>query len=343
MMKVAIGYRVKEGPWGGGNRIIRALTDELVRIGHNVVYNLVDKDIDIILMTDPRSRIANISFAAGEIIRYLLFTNPNAIVIHRVNECDERKNTKTMNFRLKIANYCADHTVFVGSWLARLETWKKKSPSEYTVILNGANKSVFNPEGHEPWDRSRPLRLVTHHWAGNWMKGFDVYQYLDELLGETGWRKQIDFTYIGNLPKHFKFRNANHISPLDSQALADELRRHDVYITASLNEPGSNHQNEAAMCGLPLIYRNSGCLPEYCHGYGISFDGIADVAGALSRMMDNYEDWHQRIHDFPLDIEKTVSEYIALFEDLLEKRHEIVSQRNLWRNPSALIFNQIPV
>ena len=24
------------------------------------------------------------------------------------------------------------------------------------------------------------LKIVTHHWSGNWMKGFDIYEKLDQ-------------------------------------------------------------------------------------------------------------------------------------------------------------------
>ena len=31
------------------------------------------------------------------------------------------------------------------------------------------------------------------------------------------------------------------------------------------------HHIEGILCGLPIIYRESGALPEYCKKYGISF------------------------------------------------------------------------
>ena len=46
--------------------------------------------------------------------------------------------------------------------------------------------------------------------------------------------------------------------------LANELRKHDIYITGSKNEPSGNHHMEGALCGLPILYVNSGALPEYC-------------------------------------------------------------------------------
>ena len=45
--------------------------------------------------------------------------------------------------------------------------------------------------------------------------------------------------------------------------------RKSVYITASKNEPSGNHHIEAAQCGLPILYINSGGIPEYSNGFGI--------------------------------------------------------------------------
>ena len=198
-MKVAIGYHVVDGPWGGGNRFVSALAESLVNKGHIVVYSLQDDDIDLILMIDPRARLENIPFGAGAIIRYLLLRNKSAVVVHRINECDERKNTKTVNFRLRLANYVADHTVFVGSWLKELGVWFARDDSKSSVILNGAEPKVFHSIGQIAWDGIEPLKLVTHHWGGNWMKGFDVYQRIDEMLAESRWKGRIRFTYIGNI------------------------------------------------------------------------------------------------------------------------------------------------
>ena len=148
-MKVAIGYKIIKGPWGGGNKFVDGLQKVLLEKGHLIVNNLVDNDIDIILVIDPRNEIKNIPFGAGSILRYLLFKNPNAIVIHRINECDERKNTKLLNFRLRLTNYVTDHTVFVGTWLKKLNLVYKRKNFMSTVILNGSDKKTFHSKGYK--------------------------------------------------------------------------------------------------------------------------------------------------------------------------------------------------
>ena len=67
----------------------------LQKNGHSVIHDLCDKDIDIILLTDPRSRKESSStFNHEDIKKYKRFVNPNVVVIQRINECDERKRNR---------------------------------------------------------------------------------------------------------------------------------------------------------------------------------------------------------------------------------------------------------
>ena len=153
-MKVAIGYHVQDGPWGGGNRFAKALASAFQARGDAVVYDLKDRDIDVILLTDPRARSANVSFAAGKVLRYLT-RRPQALVFHRINECDERKNTRDMNARLRRANYAADHTIFIASWLKDLDVWRRETP--YSVVLKRWRYHDLSQIRRRGLGSSRPL------------------------------------------------------------------------------------------------------------------------------------------------------------------------------------------
>jgi hypothetical protein len=338
-MHVAIGHIVQHGPFGGGNRFVVSLSKALKVAGHSVRYDLDSDDIDLILMTDPRSRSPNVAFAAGAILRYLRTRNPNAVVVHRINECDERKGTRWMNRRLRTANYVADATVFIASWLRDLDLWREEGPSN--VVLNGADTDVFHARGQTPWRGEGPLRLVTHHWGGNQMKGFDVYARLDAMMAEPAWKGRIAFTYVGNMPPGVTFANARHVAPLDGTALADELRSHHAYITASVNEPAGMHHVEGALSGLPLLYRNSGALPEYCTGFGEAFEPDT-LEPALENLIAAYPALHAHMPNYSNTAARMCVRYIEVFENLVERRAEIVAARRLWRNPLLFALNQIP-
>ncbi len=342
-MKIALASRPYDGPWGGGNRFVAALKEGLESRGHTVTHGLDDRDIDIILLTEVRPRSPNVAFSTPGIVRYLTLRNPSALVVHRINECDERKNEAFINARLIRANYLADVTAFVGTWLTELPTWRENLHTPWRTLLNGADTRIFNPAGFTPWTGEGPLRLVTHHWGFHRMKGFDVYEQIDALLDDPAWKDRIAFTYVGNLPKGFSFRNARYVPPLDGEALASELRRHQGYVTASINEPGGNHQNEGALCGLPLLYRESGCMPEYCTGYGVSFTGPGDFVAALQTYIRDYPNLAARMPDYPHTAARMVADWTAFLEQTLADRAKLLSARRLWRSPGLLLANVLNV
>ena len=340
-MKIAIGSRPYDGPWGGGNRFVTALCDALGKAGHRVVHSLSDSDIDIILIVDPRMRSPNVTFGPGGIMRYLTWKNPNAIVVHRINECDERKNQAFINDKLVRANLIADVTVFVGDWMKDLPVWQRHLREPHFVIHNGADTKIFNRQNFRPWGGQEPLKLVTHHWGYHPMKGLDVYEAIGRMIGRDVWKNRLQMTYVGNLPGGMSLDGIRHIAPLNGVALATELASHHAYVTGSINEPGGNHQNEGALCGLPLLYRNSGCLPEYCEGFGVAFEGPNDVEAGLGRLMRDYSQLVARMPLYPWTANRMTSEWLSLFERLHKDRKAMRTRRNLWRHPLKALIKQI--
>ena len=337
-MKISIGYKLETGPWGGGNRFVMDLVKALELRGHHVINHLDDSNVDIILIMDPRyRRHPSITFGLGKIIKYLLFKNPQTVVVHRINECDERKNTRHVNFLLRAANYLADHTVFIASWLIKLNVWRRES--EFSVILNGANKELFHSKNKNSKPNIFPLEIVTHHWGANKMKGFDIYRFLDGLMSKPLWSERIRFTYIGNLPNNFKFKNTKHLLPKNGVELANCIRKNDIYLTASMNEPAGMHHIEGACCGLPLLYRNSGSLPEYCNGYGVEFNDLEDFEDKLELMISMHEKFVNKMQEYPNTSEKRIIEWVDLFETLHKQNMTISKKRKLLRNPFLLLFN----
>ena len=324
-MKISIGMKLQSGPYGGGNQFGKALTNQLRDFGHQVIFDLYAPDIDLILLTDPRAQMKACAYSHREILTYLKEVNSESIVIHRINECDERKDSTGLNSLLRNANKVADHTVFISAWLRDLHLSQGMEAHQNTVIFNGPDPHIFNPNGYKKWTGSGPIKLVTHHWAGNWNKGFEIYQKIDELIA-TKWNGIFEFTYVGNLPEGFSFKNARYHKPLSGKQLADTLKENHVYITGSINEPGGSHQSEGALCGLPVLYLNSGCLPEYCRGYGIEFtnDSFERRVESIAR---SYDTLVNKVSSFPFNSNAMREHYIALFKSLLENKDNILQSR----------------
>jgi hypothetical protein len=335
-MKVAINTRPLDGPWGGGNRFVKTLAAELEARGHEAVFALAP-DVNLIVIIDPRSRNPQLSFTPGQVFAHL-GAHPEAMVVHRINECDERKGTKTMNFRLRVANYVADHTVFIASWLKDLGVWRREGTS--STILNGADAGVFMPRSAQRWDGTGPLKLVTHHWGAHGNKGWDVYGLIDRLVGEPAWRGRLELTFVGNAPSG-TYPNIRVVAPLDGKPLAEALAEHHAYVTASINEPAGMHHVEGGILGLPILYRKSGALPEYCAPYGVGFDGPQDFPAALTQMLTDYSKFRAAVDNYPNTAQRMTTEYIDLFETLYADRARIAKARRRWRNPAIALATQV--
>jgi hypothetical protein len=316
MTTVAIGMKLKSGPYGGGNQFGHALTAALQQQGITVVHSLNQPGIDLILVTEVRPWLDICAFSLLEATRYR--AHYGTPILLRVNECDERKETKVklLNEAIRAGARLADHAIYISAWLRDVVT---ESDYELTrsssVIYNGADENIFNPQGSVAWDGTSPLKIVTHHWSSHPLKGWDVYQQLDSLIGGE-LRNQAGFTYIGNLPRSASLRHSRHIPPLTGAALAHELKQHHVYLTASINEPAGMHHIEGGACGLPLLYRSSGALPEYCAGLGIAFEGPEDFPITLKQMLRQYHTLQPRLNSYPHTAAKMTREYTDLFHSL---------------------------
>tara|TARA_Y100000739_G_scaffold223489_1_gene226441 strand:- start:413 stop:1456 length:1044 start_codon:yes stop_codon:yes gene_type:complete len=335
-MKISIGMNLTTAPWGGGNQFGNVLKTYLEKSGCYVVTDLRPEDIDIILLTEPRSKLTSSAYNDRNIQKYQKKTNGRAIVVHRINECDERKGTNYVNQLIAQANKCADCTVFISEFLKKIYSTTSIDMTRARVILNGADTQIFYPATDQDCSqRSLPYKVVTHHWGANWSKGFEVYQLIDQLLSQAGWRKRIEFTYIGNLPERFHFKNANHIKPLAGIDLANELRKHDIYLTASQNEPAGMHHIEGACCGLPVLYLDSGAIPEYCGDHAICF-GKENLEQKLHEVIDHYGFWVERIKSYPYTADKMCSEYYALFQELTLHREHVLARRSTEKSSGTL-------
>jgi len=332
-MKVSIGTKIKDGPWGGGNLFAINLRDYLIKKGHDVVYNLDDDDIDIILITEPRKSSESSAFTHVDVKKYVDYINKETLVFHRINECDERKNTNYVNKYLINVNQIADQTIFVSKWLKQLYESQGINLKNNNVIMAGANSSFFNNRNFIPWQKGEKIKIVTHHWGANWNKGFDSYVIIDNLISESKWKDRIEFTYIGNLPNKFSFKNSKVVSPLSGQNLAEEIQKNNLYITGSLNEPSGNHHIEAAQSGLPILYIDSGGIPEYCETFGVMYN-LKNLEIKLEEIIASYQEIEKNLKSYPFSSELMCENYLKLFEKSLSNRQTFLHSRVLKANNS---------
>lgn len=338
-MKISIGSRIIDGPWGGGNLFVINLKKFLLKNNHEVIHDLCDKDIDIILLTDPRSRKESSStFNHDDILMYKKYVNPDVVVIQRINECDERKGTDFINnFYLK-ASESADHVIFVSSWLRDIYINIGMNPNKTSVIMSGADTEIFNTKNTKKFNKA-DIKFVTHHWSSHENKGFDIYSEFDFLLGTKEY-EHLSFTYIGNVPKDVNFKNITVKKPLSGHELANEIKKSDIYLTASKNEPSGNHHIEAAQCGLPILYRNSGGIPEYCKGFGVEFQN--NFKESLDIIINEYEFYKKSLELYPYSSESMCEEFFKTFDTVKENKiFSNQSRKNIFLMQLFLFKNKI--
>lgn len=238
-MKIFINRSPVQGPWGGGNNFVRAFFDHIPGFGHQV-YNSLVRDLDVIFIQDPRPD-SQVGISINECIAYKR-AFPKTKIVQRINECDARKNTNDIDNLLRECSRFIDKTVFVSGWMKEYHQKKGWHCDDVQVLINGVD-SFFSPGERI---NNGKINIVTHHWSDNYLKGFDVYDYIDDLVGK---REDITFTYIGR--ERGTFKNTNVIAPLFGKALGEELRKYDIYISGSRNDPGPNHILESIACGIP--------------------------------------------------------------------------------------------
>ena len=313
--RIAFNMRPARGPWGGSSPFVVQLKRYLEKRGYRVSFDL-KKKVDVIVLIDPRHDLQFKSFGMEEIRAYKKI-NPKVKVLHRINECDQRKNSSFMDELLKNANEIADHTVFIANWLQdyHSERWFNRDNS-HSVIYNGADPKVFHPIGSAIYDHRENFRLVTHHWSDNWLKGFDEYHKIDQAIS-SGELKGVELCIVGRWPSEIKWESARLFAPTQGKKLADILRSCHAYVTASRWEPCGMHHVEGAQCGLPLLYhKDGGGIVEAGERYGMSF-GDDNMVNVINYFLENYGKYRNRVLNSSPCGDRMVMEYTNRIQSLI--------------------------
>lgn len=273
-MKAYINRRPVEGPWGGGNMWVKAMHDNLSMFGIDVVP--MSEQPDVVFIAGIGSEGQDISaFQAIGYKKWAESKGKKVKLVFRVNENDARKGTSSVDRTIEEISRQCDDVVFVSKWLMDYFNpinWGVKT----TYVHNGVDSSVFKPK---PKSKDEKIRIVAHHWSDNRLKGADVYEALDSFVGERP--DSFSFTYVGRHKCGFKHTRV--IGPLWGESLGEELRSHDVYVSASRFDPGPNHVIEAISCGLPTyVHKDGGGCVEFS-----GLDHVYEDVDALLNLLES--------------------------------------------------------
>lgn len=264
---LAIFHDFQPAPSGGGNQFLLALSGELERRGLRIERNAISASTRACLFNS-----FNFDFE-----RLTRFARSGVRMVHRVDGPLRvyRGFDDGTDDRIAAINALADVTVFQSRYSLEKHGELGYGFAEPRVIHNAVDPSIFHPGERLRGDR---VRVISVSWSTNANKGGAVYRDFAEGLD----RSRYEYTFVGH--SSVTLPHALTVPPVPSRALADLLRDHDVFLTASRNESCPNALLEALACGLPALALDSGSHPELVGDGGFLFDDAAELPALLDRL-----------------------------------------------------------
>jgi len=304
----------KRVPMGGGASFVLGFEKFLTDRGHQVEFHSdINDQPDVYFILDPRPLNYSRNWLTIEHIRYLQSVlKIKTPIVHRVNDTDKHPG-RPASYTIQVADLAnrSNKVVFVSNWVK--EFYGKTIESDNTIIHNGVDGELFKMRGDS---KGENLKLITHHWSSNMMKGWEYYKEIDDWLENN---KDIEFTIIGRPPGNMSFKNAKLIPAMAKEEIAPELRKANVYITASKYEACGNHYIEGVASGLPLLFHREGGGVWEMQEFGEPFSA-RDIFEKIKKFKDQefrHSYYEKIVNSFDFYHEKVYEKYLeAILEAL---------------------------
>ena len=305
--RIHLAYEFVDGPWGGANQFLKALRDKLRAMG---LYAESPEESNVILMN---SYHVNSTKTIKEVLRFKKKGGNSPRVMHRIDGPFSlvRGRPDVSDVAVRHVNLISDGTVFQTNWIkenAKLSPKSRGLPSR--VIGNAPDEKIFYQKTTSS-DPSEKTKLLYTSWSTGMNKGFDTLKWIDENMD---WDKY-SMTFVGNSPTVFE--NICMRPPLGSEALAHEIRKHDIFISPARNEPSSNAILEALSCGLPVLAVNQGGSPELVGKSGELFDSPEEIPKLVKKISQNLSVYRAKIQIRTMD--DVANDYVEFARELLRR------------------------
>ena len=273
---LSIFHEFEPPPTGGGHQFLRAFWKQAEAKGLRVENNQISRTTRACLLNSFNFHEPRLSITRRKSVLYVHRVD-GPIDVYRGRDDGVDKNIHAVNLKF------ADKTIFQSQYSLEKHLSLGMEFKHPTIILNAADPEIFHSHGRVTFSRDRKMRLIASSWSDNVNKGAVVYQWLDEHLD---WER-FEMNFVGRSPVTFK--NIRMLPAVDSYRMAELFREHDVYITASKNDPCSNALIEALTCGLPAVYLQSGGHPEIVKQAGAGFEAAEQIPELLEHLLSQYE------------------------------------------------------
>jgi len=307
---IHISFDTTDAAWGGANQFLKGLKNEFEKMG---CYSDDLNKVDVVLFNSHH----NI-----EIVQRLKQELPKEVkFFHRVDGPMKLYNSSTDQRDLLVSHLndqIADATIFQSRW-SREKCFEENICSNekpHTVIINACNPDVFYPvdkkfasfQAEIKLQPHEPCRLISTSFSDNPNKGFFFYKKAETILDP----QEYEYYFLGR-NSSVVFENIKEMGIQDSKGVSDLLRKSDIYITASLNDPCSNSLLEAISTKIPCLAYDSGGHSEIIKKTegGLLFKDLDDFKIKLNNIKNNYRSYRSNIK--PLNIKDVANEYFKFF------------------------------
>ncbi len=274
---LALFHEFSPPPYGGGNQFLLALRAELERRGLEIEVNRISGET-------PACLVNSFNFDFRRLRR---LDRPGCRIVHRVDGPIGvyRGFDDGTDARIAAVNAeRADATIVQSTFSLDAHRALGIELRDPVVVHNTVDPRIFfAPAAREPLP-GRPVRLIATSWSDNPRKGNEILEWLDRNLDPGRFALSLLGRFSGS------FEHARVLAPVPSETVAEELRRHDLYIAASQNDPCSNALLEALACGLPAAYLDSGGHPELVGEAGLPFAEKEELPELLGRLVDEIDE-----------------------------------------------------
>ena len=284
---VALFHELAPPPTGGGHQFLRALVSELERRGLTIEVNRISAGTRACLFNSFNFDFRRLRRFARDDVRF----------VHRVDGpiASYRGFDDGTDARIaEINRELADVTIVQSQYSRDAHLALGIELADPRLISNTADPSIFHPPLEHESLAGRPVRIIATSWSDNPNKGAEVIAWLDRNLDHD----RYELTFVGRSDQMFE--HVRVLGPIASEPLAVELRRSDVYLAPSRNDPCSNALLEALASGLPAVFRASGGHPELVGDAGVAFDEPEEVVAALDRLVSELDERRAAIQVAPL-------------------------------------------
>lgn len=284
---LAVFHEFAPPPIGGGHQFLRALLAELERRGLVVELNRISGGTRTCLLNSFNFDFRRLRRFARDEVRF----------VHRVDGpigtyrgFDDGTDARIAEINRELA----DATVVQSRYSLEAHRSLAIDLVSPQLISNAVDPALFHPPDDRAPLAGRRVRVIATSWSDNPNKGSDVLAWLDANLDH----ERYELTFAGRA--YEAFERIRTLGPIPLEPLAAELRRSDVYLAPSRNDPCSNALLEALASGLPAVYRASGGHPELVGDAGVPFAEPDEVPAALDRLVGELDARRTAIRVTPL-------------------------------------------